>query len=148
VSDLIEKLSAVLDEHERIARATVPRGMRAEDDKWTASDFAWPLGSDHAGFPDEDDLAHIVTQQPKHTLAVIAAHRKVLELHEPRTHDVRAFVPEADRNDSSVAYEPTGAVSYTACPTCGGRDWDLERFATWEPCDTVLALAEAYGIEV
>ncbi len=94
------------------------------------------------------NVVHAAHNDPNRVLRRVARDRKLVELHTPKSHAKRAFVEEAHRKDPAVAHEPTGALMWTACPTCGGRDWDIERFDDLEPCDTLRLLAEDYEIEV
>jgi len=65
--------------------------------------------------------------EPQRRRDMVASHRKILALH-----------------DSRIKTRE-GRVDYY-CPVCGGRDWDLDSLGD-KPCETVLALADAYGIE-
>lgn len=129
-TELIEQIREVLDEDERIARATML--TESDDGQWVEThdpDTGEPNGvlghCMHIGLMrgggDLDDPAqarHIARQDPKWTLALVEAHRKILDAHPVVTKD---------------GFRPW-------CATCDDQTQDY-------PCETVLALAEAYGIE-
>lgn len=129
---LIEALKVRLDIDERIARATL---LTASDDG------DWIVCYDRSGEPngvvgtcihigvsvggDLDEPAqafHIARQNPARTLAMVAAHREILELH---------------KRSDEVPW-------YSVCDRCGTP---LEYPVDW-PCPTIKALAKGYGIEV
>lgn len=138
MTELIEKLRAALDDDERVAQASIGRNGRAEHGRgnWTHLD-------DGRVEDDQDILrvrftwraegAHIARHDPARVLRQVAAMRKVLELHSPV--DVVAF----------------GKVTARECAAC--FDVDTYRGYSEEPprldwpCPTILAFAEAYGIE-
>lgn len=82
-TDLIAFIRARLADDERIARATVPKGMRVDDTTaaWSVSEFKWALGGpDHFSFPDDDDIEHAVRQDPARALREVDAKRLLLRL--------------------------------------------------------------------
>ncbi len=104
------------------------------------------IGQLHAAMAAAEDHAYRLTEDSPALSAAgnmllehITAGRKILELHEPtvKTHEVY---------DHSGARTGETRTDYH-CGTCGGRDWDLDPIGT-RPCETLLALAEAYRIEV
>lgn len=158
MNDLLQKLEAAIAETERIALATESLEWIARlehgDADVAEKDSGYLVAAYREVYPEcaislDDDVAvHIAHNDPKRVLRRVARDRKLLELHTPRSHTKRAFVEEGRRKDPAVAHEPTGALMWTACPTCGGRDWDIERFDDLEPCDTLRLLAENYEIQV
>lgn len=72
------------------------------------------------------DMRHAIRHDPARVLRQVAAMRKVLDLHQP-------FIADEDEPDP-------------ICQTCteGSHLYDISAY----PCPTLLALAEAYGIEV
>ena len=104
MNDLIERLKAAIDADERAALAMMPGPSQP-----------------HIQCPDGTQIyMRPNINEPARTLAMVAAHRKILSEHE--MWDV-------------------GPV--TGCGTC---DADGVASTNSWPCPTVLALAEAYGI--
>lgn len=96
--DLVERLRAALDETEVIARvadgACVHVEICDEGVEWHSGDF----------------------DAPAHVLRSVAAHRKILDRHAPRTN-----------------------ILGLHCAYCSGADWQLD----W-PCDDLLDVASIY----
>ena len=155
LNDLIERLKAAINDDERVAL-----GAKNHTGRWSWShgfgemcnDSTCPFGSllDEAE-PDEDvqgtvlmqvhgydikepweGAEHIARHDPARTLAMVAAHRKILELHRI---EVEALVP---------GFPPTPEY---ACVVCDRHEQDGGLIYGQElGCPTVLALAAAYGI--
>jgi len=133
MADLIERLKAALDEDERVA-------MAAESQAWHAREpDSLGLRVVSVSFDTDQVTAsilsgnanHIARHDPARTLAMVAAHRKILDLH--RTIE-----------DPPPPWQSGGDTRY-ACSIC---DYTPEShlFHKEPYCDTVLALAAAYGI--
>jgi hypothetical protein len=118
VTDLIARLTAALDDSELHPLHQLSCQMLKQP----------PEGFPFATFTCNCD-------GPNERRRMVAAHRKILALHDPLA-NLDATSPHARERFTKGYY----------CPTCGGRDWDIEEIGD-EPCDTVKALAEAYGIE-
>jgi hypothetical protein len=134
---LIDKLKAKLDETDDVARAACHGG----EGRWSRSSDSYI--DDETGkavvngeFSLSDARAeHIIRHDPASVLRQVAADRKILELHPGERRGYAKVHPGGDR------FEQTQEV----CATCSGQD--PNEFEPW-PCDTLLALAEGYGIEV
>lgn len=128
MEELVARIREALDETERIARAAKGEAWELHRD----SRVVTAVGDDDAfrGHGYKVEFAeHIAHNDPARVLRRVAADRKILDLHRNE-----AFKP---------AWDQDGPLRYT-CSTCSERG--MQMFDTW--CDTVLALAEAYGIEV
>lgn len=113
VDDLIAKIRAAIDEDERIAKAA----------KEVADGYVGDVVPD--GGPQGWTDLHGLRQDPDRTLAMVAAHREILELHE---------------RSENYPHECTECGDFGDCGCArGSEDW---------PCPTLLALAKGYGIEV
>lgn len=139
-ADLVDRLRAALDETERVARAAGAAWTLEGERDELLLDFGGHTTT-AIGFYEDDALrpaeaAHIVRHDPASVLRMVAAHRKILNLHDPRANLDAAGGERALQRFATAYY----------CPTCGGRDWDIEEIGD-EPCDTLKALAEAYGVE-
>lgn len=128
MADLINKLTAALDETERIALAAIEGGRCDYPDLHDHANWHAPSRGDvascgtilvFADYPDERVVDHIVHNDPAHVLRQVAAHRKILELH-------------------SGSHECTSAEDN--CVWIDGISGAI--------CETVKIAAEAYGIEV
>lgn len=86
----------------------------------------------------EDERAHNERHWPDRIERQARAFRKILEIHN--------YVVKEELRGRLGVPGAGGLVTFYFCPGCGGRDWDIDGFDS--PCPTVLALAEAYGIEV
>jgi hypothetical protein len=137
--ELTERLRAALDTEEARLHALppFPWKLNPDDDTevYAADDVvvaeAWALSTQQQ----KRVAQHILAGSPEVGLRRIAVDRKILALHDPLA-NLDATSPHARERFTKGYY----------CPTCGGRDWDIEEIGD-EPCDTVKALAEAYGIE-
>jgi hypothetical protein len=127
MSDLITRLREAIDEAERIALAASPGPWSAnpEQDEVIAVDGvtvadAFALSSNQT----RATAAHIVATCPVRTLRMVAAHRKILDLHAPYV---------------AVAGDPI-------CQTCleGSHLYAESAY----PCPTLLLLSDGYGIEL
>jgi hypothetical protein len=89
-----------------------------------------------SGYPNSRKAAqvqHAIRHDPARVLRQVAAMRKILDEHAP--------ADWADYND--------GNRIVTRCWRCSGGDIDVADIAGWHrfPCGTILALAEALGVE-
>lgn len=114
---LVDRIKAALDEEESVARLLPQGGLH-----WNVvltGDPPWGVESDRAF------VEHVVRHDPARVLRQVAAMRKVLDAHAP-------FIADEDEPDP-------------ICQTCteGSHLYDVNAY----PCPTLLALAEAYGIE-
>lgn len=121
---LVDRIRAALDETERVARAAHYDGQR-----WYAQDELverWPADEVVTTADRKVEATHIARHDPASVLRQVAAIRKLLELHEP-------FIADEDEPDP-------------ICQTCteGSHLYDVSAY----PCPTVLAIADACGIEV
>lgn len=81
VDDMVARLRGVLDDVERAAKAATPGPWYALDGGVINDDNTqWPV-SETESDRDRDDRVHIARHNPKHVLNVVAAHRRILELH-------------------------------------------------------------------
>lgn len=136
--DLVARLTRALDEDECLAKAAIQSPWRdgtmaphlVDGVVYGRSPYAYPgphgdkivqVANLEMAWEGEANKAHIIRQQPDRTLRMVAAHRRILELHR-RAHD-----NVADR---------LGFAAPDMCAVDAG---------TW-PCETVRALAEAYGL--
>ncbi|WP_203911231.1 DUF6221 family protein [Rhizocola hellebori] len=146
---LIDKLKAALDEDERIAlrAAGFSPTWSYDRETFTIDSAEGSVAARKAGGSPINDVdgEHIARHDPARALRQVAAHRKLLELHPIYSKPKLGFIAAPDRKDPAVMYEQVG-VEYM----CGKCDqWRHEEFYHPEPwCDTLLALAEVYGIEV
>lgn len=124
---LIEALKAAIDEDERIALAARGGG----EGRWTRHnghgtrnlrDEQLNVVVYDEGSPSDEEFDHIARHDPQRTLAMVAAHREILDLH---------------RRSDEVPWD-------SICDRCGTA---IEYPVGW-PCDTVLALAKGYRIDV
>lgn len=151
MDDLIAHIRAAIDEDERIALAANPSPWRFRIpnanhlDQNTIFGDGEPRGVDklrqvcnvEMAWEREANAAHIVRHDPARVLRQVAAHRKILDLHDyiSKTGHCAFFDRERGIHRTQCWH----------CPGCGGRDWDIDGFNS--PCPSVLALADAYGIE-
>lgn len=118
---LIQAIRAAIDEDERIA---VMAAMRPGEETWQTSVRNGPesiraeSGIHIASYVANEHRPHIVRHDPVRVLRQVAAHRKILDAHPM---------------DSMPRWRPW-------CTTCHDETVDY-------PCDTIAALAEAYGID-
>lgn len=77
--------------------------------------------------------------EPDRQRRMIDAQRTILGLHVPT-------IKTRDAYDSRGLRTGEQRTDYH-CGTCGGRDWDLDPIGD-KPCDTLIAIARAYGVEV
>lgn len=120
--DLVARLTAALDETEARARAVVDENWRedvAESGNWNEYD--------------EGVREHILAHDPERELRMIAAHRKILNLH--RSWD------DAYPDLANPDYPERGCIG------CGFDGQEERITENVDRCPIVLALAEAYGIE-
>lgn len=161
---LIEKLTAALDETERIARAAVRHPSRynsdlrdheecgVDDGEWTADRCEVISANPHRGDffhggimiydeggHNEEQAKHIAHNDPAHVLRQVAVHRKILDQHEIE-YERPAFNIYFQRMDN-----PRGRW---LCLPCSETIDGVRQYGDGPACPTVLALAEAYGIEV
>lgn len=141
----LDKLKAAIDESERIARAATAGPWRVDDETYAeiiyggtddmtsvVSGGRW--GGEASVFDQTADALHIAAQNPAVTLRMVAAHRKILDLHAP------------DEGCCAVCHGPEEMQEFY------DRETEQET-VEWisdpapYPCDTVRALAEGYGIE-
>jgi hypothetical protein len=108
VSDLIKKIRAAIDEDERIALAANPGPWRFRIpnanhlDQYTIFGDGQPRGRDKLrnvcsvdlSWEKEANAAHIVLHNPDRVLAMVAAHREILELIEVLRADYQDNVAE------------------------------------------------------
>lgn len=141
MSDLVDKLSAAIDEDERIAtRAAGAHGGSAEWQFVPASDDAEPVvaigdhllhsdyhRAEHPLLPSE--IQHVARHDPARVLRMVAAHRKILDVHRIETRHIEGWRAEY---------------------SCNRCDWTPEEHL-WndgQACEAIMALAEVYGIDV
>jgi hypothetical protein len=153
VTTLADKLRAALDETEQLAQRTLNgpfRGMRAG------------VYTDHHETPPVQGAIVRVSIQPMLgegpfspiylaydptvVLRMVAAHRKILDLHTPMQWAFKWIGPSDD---------PANRVPDMRCSACwtdydpdGKYDRECHHDPHEWPCDTVKALAEGYGVEV
>lgn len=124
MDSLLDQLRAAIDEDERIALA-----VRHEE--WTEA-----VEPGHMNEYDEPEHNHITRHAPARVLRQVAAHQKILELHQI---DYTAF-------RYNIYGEPQRAG--WVCSVCSECvDGEPQR-GDGPACPTVVLLAEAYGIEV
>lgn len=80
----------------------------------------------------------LMKRRAESVLRQVAAHRKILELHR-----IEFFPPKLNVYTGLMEW-PHGRWY---CPVCSERRDGVEQLADGQACPTVLALAEAYGIE-
>jgi hypothetical protein len=140
-----EYLAAALD----TAEATALDASTQQGPDWTFHpdniDRALITGSGYAGYtfgdvvsydegaPSEHQAEHIAANDPSHVLRVIAAHRKLAELHSPM-----------DAVAAKARVLPPGISLCNVCVADTEPCYDGPPPLSW-PCDTVKVLAEAYG---
>lgn len=103
MADLIARLREAIDKTEQIARAAVGFDYGVKD---------WADDGDPVN-------VHIARHDPASVLRMVAAHRKILELH------------------ACAPYRYQWEAERGICRECEDVEW---------PCPTVLALAEAYDL--
>ena len=129
VPDLAARILAAVDDAERAARYVLS-DYAAHDAAWTVpSTGVIQLGDDLLATADGPLAEHIARHDPAAVLRRCAADRRILQLH-PQV--------EADTAGHSLD-EPTGCVTCHNDPDCG---WTLGNGV----CDTVMAMAEGYGV--
>lgn len=144
--DLVTRLLAAIAETERIARA-VRTGLSGETGPWITGESADHLAdyvvyrpspdwaghivhacsADYAGVDQLQIARHIARQDPHSTLIRCAADRKILGLH-----------------DEPLVQVGLDNARFVYCQTCGSGE--PNEYPTAWPCDTILALAEGYGL--
>jgi hypothetical protein len=164
VTTLADRIRAALDETERVARAATPGPWRWGD--WSATfgtleqdPYVLERAPGLGPFPalrhrdndaeqvlytepgvDHDEAAnrtHIALHDPERELRMVAAHRKILDLHEPSEYRIRRggvteVVMQCD-HCASLCHSGSGL-------SCDSPDAPY-------PCETVQIVAEAYGVE-
>lgn len=134
MSDLIERLRAAIDEDERLANLMPPWPWTVNADEVLATDgdlVCEPFALSNNQL--RNMAAYIVRHDPARVLRMVAAHRKILDGHPP-------FPVRQNGNGRVFAYE---------CATCHEKGtWENEPLRQDWPCPTLLALAEAYGLDV
>jgi hypothetical protein len=142
MADLIERLKAAIDDDELAATQCQEHDWRVNGAKSCEVYVLRPDGSMRTiarcfnGYDDDfSNVIHIANQDPARTLAMVAAHRKILDLH-------RVTISKRIQ-DPYDAYtgEPKPVAYDVECPQCG---WASEDPASG--CATLLALAKGYGI--
>lgn len=151
---MIARLRAALDETERIARAATagPWDTTGPDTiaQWGIYDRDWRVAEvvayDHdnalgqsrgPGYIDPDaNAAHIAHFNPDWVLRQVAAHRKILELHE---------IEIIEPSTSSLGW-PMWPNHGWVCSVCSERIDGDRVFDDGVACPTLLALIEAYGL--
>lgn len=139
--ELVTRLLAAIAETERIARA-VRTGLSGETGPWITGESAGQLvdyvvyrpspdwaghivhacSADYAGVDQLEIARHIARQDPHSTLIRCAADRKIVEIHKPER-----------------------AGGFVRCLVCCEPYAPEQESEAW-PCDTILALAEGYGL--
>jgi hypothetical protein len=134
VTTLADQVRAALDETERIARDACQENWR-----WYAEDKTVITHRDEDGEWDayrptgtRADAYHIAHNDPASALRMVAAHRKILDLHGPD-----------DQRNRRGTFDQRRCVACLTDRYGYSDDWEPD---PW-PCPTVLALAEAYGVE-
>lgn len=112
MSDLIARLRTAIGEDERLA---LPVSHGGNWNVTITGDPGWGIEGDRRM------VAHIARHDPARVLAMVAAHREILELHDG-SHECSVFDHNGDVD--SCAWVPKGGV-----------------------CSTLRALAKGYGIE-
>jgi hypothetical protein len=158
VTDLVARLTERLDETERIARAATPGPWRYNPAKqWHApADLAARRNGEEyvaAGSPDNPvcvavtgaadnllsmaDARFIALHDPAAVLRVVAAHRKILDLHASSEYRINyGGIPRTVlqcEHCASLCHSGSGL-------SCDSPDAPY-------PCETVQIVAEAYGVE-
>lgn len=147
--DLVERLTAALDEEEQIANAAIREAggghwEATTDGIYTDGGIVFH-GATYGGTHLEEAYGqHIIRHDPARVLRQVEAHRKILEKHPHHRFQepLKADSPFEDDHRAAFAEDPR----YVGCGLC---DWDY-RYEVVEPswwCDTVLAIAAIYGIE-
>lgn len=139
MSDLVARIRAAIDETERVAReAWQGDGWRHEppfegsvmdDEVWTGRQAPGHTPIPVAKAWNAATAKHIALNDPARILAMAAAHRKILHLHD-RDHECAVF---SDGNPHRA-------------PLSEGEVDAYRYVLQTEPCSTVLLLAAAYGI--
>lgn len=129
---LVEQLKACLDADERIAQAACGGGegrWSRENGRGTRNlrDEQLTVVVYDEGSPSDEEFDHIARHDPKRILAMVAAHREILELH------------------TAAGQLPATAGGWYYCTTCGSGE--AYEYPTEWPCQTIKSLAKGYGIE-
>lgn len=145
---LVEWLTAILDEDERVARAAIVLPGRVGE--WEVRRFSPRARLLPSVFMkgeiyhvvtevDDDTAQHIALHDPAAVLADIAAKRAILALH-------RRLGEVEDEGDM------TYPLAANSCACCGSGDhWSYregeraDNDPTWAPCSTLRLLASAYA---
>lgn len=143
MTTLVERLRAALDETERVAR-------EAGGTAWVkSSTYPDQAGVEEAatgevvvydeGWPTTAQAEHIALHDPERELRMVAAHRKILDLHAPSEYRIRR-----SGGITQVVLQCDHCASL--CHSGSGLSCDEPCDAVY-PCETVTLLAEAYGVE-
>lgn len=135
MSDLVTKLLAAIEDVERIAReatpgpwrvdnATYPEGIHNDYGDCPVAGGRW--GDEASVFDQPSDAHHIALHDPASVLLMCSAHREIVEIHEHQKFD------HPGKGDHSIG-----------CIVCHSTYADFGGGI----CDTIRALARAYGIE-
>lgn len=124
MSELVDRLRAALDRTEEVARATtcaVPWRVVDLQTDINVADVQGACGGYVTASRDQpccavEDATFIAANDPASVLRSVAAHRKILDRHAPRTN-----------------------ILGLHCAYCSGADWQLD----W-PCDDLLDVASIY----
>lgn len=139
--DLITKLRAAIDEIEQAANACAATDWRMpteysivdrDTDGWQGApddSVIFSIGDDR-----RDEAIHAISHDPDTVLRMVAAHRKILDLHAP---DGGMCITCCGLPDIEETWD-----SETEVET---REWRRDDLT--HPCPTLLAIAEGYGIE-
>lgn len=152
MTDLIARLTAAVDETERVARAA----CHETNGEWNQPDpERHPGGVDDAtgdivvydeGSPTQAQAAHIARHDPASVLRGCAADRKTLAIHKP----IKTFagLEELWPKHAGTPGFPIKVI----CERCANHDresgWDDHDEDVQYPCPTLQAAAERYELEV
>ena len=141
MEELIAAIRVAIDEDERVALAAADYGQswRAADSGIYPSDGSrhpGPIIAGVYGDLEEQYAVHIARHDPVRVQRQVAAHRKILELH------------QVDYTAPAFNVYGLRVRDGWVCSVCSERvDGEPQR-SDGPACPTVVLLAEAYGIEV
>ena len=139
MTDLTSRITAALDEQQRLAEAARGDKWTVDRSEWSADrwslqavlglDLADPLGS---LILDPEPALFIAANDPSSVLRRVAAQRRVLERHQPEEY--------------GEATEFEGVV-LPALVACGRCQDNFNQYPEY-PCDEIKDLADAVGVDV
>jgi hypothetical protein len=132
VTDLTSRITAALDEQQRLAEAATPGPWEARSYVVAGPRRAGVALALSIGDREVSDAAFIAANDPASVLRRVAAQRRVLERHQPEEYG------------EATEFE---GVTLPALVACGRCQDNFDQYPVY-PCDEIKDLADALGVDV